>query len=58
MSNKSDVIYNEARNNLRVNENKSILWRVNDGDIKGKGQVKNISTTGMLLETNSNFVPT
>lgn len=57
MSNKSDVIYNEARNNLRVNENKSILWRVNDGDIKGKGQIKNISTTGMLLETNSNFVP-
>ncbi len=58
MVNKSDIIYNEARNNLRVKESRSVLWRVNDGDIKGKGQIRNISTTGMLLETNSNFVPT
>ena len=31
---------------------------MNDGDIKGKGVIRNISTTGMLLETNSNFIPT
>lgn len=58
MGNKSSVIYNEARNNLRVKESRNIFWRVNDGDIKGKGQIRNISTTGMLLETNSNFIPT
>ncbi len=58
MVNKSSAIYNEARNNLRIKENRHIQWRVNDGDIKGKGVIRNISTTGMLLETNSNFIPT
>lgn len=58
MGSKSSIIYNEARNNLRVKEKRNIFWRVNDGDIKGKGQIRNISTTGMLLETNSNFIPT
>lgn len=58
MGSKSSIIYNEARNNLRIKESRNIFWRVNDGDIKGKGQIRNISTTGMLLETNSNFIPT
>ena len=58
MVNKSDIIFNEARNNLRVKERRKIDWRVNDGDIQGRGQIRNISTSGMLLETNSNFIPT
>lgn len=58
MVNKSSAIYNEARNNLRIKESRHIQWRVNDGDIKGNGIIRNISTTGMLLETNSNFIPT
>lgn len=58
MVNKSSTIYNEARNNLRIKESRHIQWRVNDGDIQGQGVIRNISTTGMLLETNSNFIPT
>lgn len=58
MVNKSSTVYNEARNNLRIKESRYIQWRVNDGDIQGKGVIRNISTTGMLLETNSNFIPT
>ncbi|MBP9854743.1 MAG: PilZ domain-containing protein [Candidatus Omnitrophica bacterium] len=58
MGSKSSIIYNEARNNLRVKENKNVSWRLNEGSGSGQGQVRNISTTGMLLETNSNFIPT
>jgi len=51
MSNRLDKALHDARGNLRVKENKPISWRGKDG--QGQGKVRNISLTGMLLETDT-----
>jgi len=49
------MILNDSRTNLRVKDNTKIAWSI-DG-INGKGKVRNISTSGMLLETDTIFDP-
>ncbi len=48
----------EARKNLRVDDSTPIQWRIKDGYASGQGRIRNISTSGMLLETNNSFEPT
>src|SRR3989338_2681115 len=47
----------ELRLKTRVPENKSVQWQLKDGTLNGRARVHNISETGMLMETNSDFVP-
>lgn len=58
MSNQSNVLYNDARNNLRVKENKKVSWHVDHGDIRGEARIKDISISGMQLEMKSDCMPT
>lgn len=46
-----------VRQNTRVKDRCRLYWHLQDSDIKGRGRVCNISTSGMLLETNGLFVP-
>lgn len=41
------------RQNLRVRENKRVLWHVKNSELIGYGRVCNISASGMLLELTS-----
>lgn len=45
------------RKDLRVKEKKSLAWSLEDGDLRGKGSLKNISVTGMLVEATSSLDP-
>ncbi|MCA9406228.1 MAG: PilZ domain-containing protein [Candidatus Omnitrophica bacterium] len=49
--------FNDVRASLRIKENKRILWRTSDKTKEGYGRIRNISTTGMLMETNTDFKP-
>ncbi|MCA9407703.1 MAG: PilZ domain-containing protein [Candidatus Omnitrophica bacterium] len=57
MLNDNTIVFNDTRENLRVNERKSIQWHIKESALRGQGRIHNISTSGMLLETNSNFKP-
>jgi len=57
MKNRINQFLNEARCNLRVRENSRVLWCIKERKVKGLGKVRNISRTGMLLETNSSIKP-
>ncbi|OGX39502.1 MAG: hypothetical protein A3G91_05040 [Omnitrophica WOR_2 bacterium RIFCSPLOWO2_12_FULL_50_9] len=48
----------DERKDVRVRENKRISWRVKDSELLGYGRVRDISTSGMLLEINSPVNPT
>ncbi|MFA5088707.1 MAG: PilZ domain-containing protein [Candidatus Omnitrophota bacterium] len=53
----SKQIFKESRNSLRVRENLKVRWRIKDSDLNGEGRVRNISTSGMLLEADSLLSP-
>jgi len=57
MINRVEQWINESRANLRVKENKRIAWEIKNSELKGFGRVRNISATGMLIETSSDFLP-
>jgi len=42
----------DARNSLRVKESKRVVWTTRGSDFNGRGWVRDISTTGMKIETN------
>lgn len=41
------------RQSLRVRENKRVLWHIRNSELIGYGRVRNLSTSGMLLELTS-----
>ncbi len=43
-------VFSDTRENLRINENKRIAWRIPQTSKSGRARVRNISTSGMLLE--------
>ena len=47
----------DTRKNSRVKENKKLSWHVKSFNLNGRGRIHNISTSGMLLETNSTYNP-
>ena len=47
----------ESRKNLRIKENFPVFWNIRDTQIKGRGIVRNISTSGLLLETEAHGLP-
>ena len=51
------VFYNDTRKSIRVKEKEKIEWQIKDSPFKGSGKIRNISKSGMLLETNSNLEP-
>lgn len=57
MDNRSTGLFNDSRVNLRVEDNSDILWKGSDGKTEGRGKVRNISTSGMLIETKTDCVP-
>ena len=57
MIKRSEKHSGESRANLRIRENRRISWELKNGDQKGIGRVRNISTTGMLFETNTKTQP-
>jgi hypothetical protein len=50
-------VTHEARANVRVKTDNYVSWRIQNSSRAGEGRVRNISTTGMLLETNSDAAP-
>ena len=57
MSAGSQAILNEARRSLRIKEKLPVRWRIQDGYESGEGKILNISTTGVLLQTQKDFAP-
>jgi uncharacterized membrane-anchored protein YhcB (DUF1043 family) len=57
MDNRSAGLFNDSRVNLRVKDSSEILWKVSKDKKEAKGKVRNISTSGMLLETKTDYVP-
>ncbi|MCD4780567.1 MAG: PilZ domain-containing protein [Candidatus Omnitrophica bacterium] len=47
------IFFNDTRRSIRIKENKKIDWQLKDSASKGSGRIRNISKTGMLLETKS-----
>lgn len=47
------MMIENLRQNLRVRENKRVLWHVRNTELIGYGRVRDISTSGMLLELTS-----
>lgn len=57
MVNYSEIERQEIRRNVRVGDNRELIWHLQNSDLKGQGRIRNISTSGMLLETNGLFIP-
>jgi len=57
MENRVDAFLNDSRRKLRVMENSRVMWWIRGEENKGFGKVRNISASGMLLETKSNIRP-
>ncbi len=57
MATDSKISSGERRKNSRSRENKRVLWRIEDSDARGHGQVCDLSTSGMLLEITSPIQP-
>ena len=48
----------ESRRHVRVKENTRLLWHLRENGLVGQGRIRNISTSGMLLElTSVNALP-
>ena len=50
-------MFKESRGNLRIRENLDVTWRLKDQERQGQGKIFNISTSGVLLETQNDFSP-
>jgi len=48
----------ENRRHFRLREFIDVAWKVADQDVSGEGTVVNISTSGLLLQTDRMFRPT
>ncbi len=55
--NRLDPMMNDARRNLRVQENQRVRWEVCGGKDRGWARVRNISLSGMLLEGQTDLPP-
>ena len=47
----------EFRRHFRIKESTPVRWRIKDKNVEGRGEVLNISQSGLLLETDSAFSP-
>lgn len=48
----------ESRRHVRIKENTHVLWHIRENGLVGHGRIRNISTSGMLLElTSVNVLP-
>jgi hypothetical protein len=50
-------ILSDKRRHTRIDERAKVLWQVKGSGDRGKGTVKNISVSGMLMETDKAFQP-
>lgn len=47
----------ESRKDTRVTENRPVTWHIKEKGNRGEGRIRNISTSGMMLETNTRLNP-
>ena len=47
----------ESRRHYRIKESLPVQWSIEGSEVKGQGQVRNISVSGMLLVTDEAFKP-
>ena len=52
-----DAVLNDSRIQARVKENKQVAWFIQNSEQRGIGRIRNISTSGMLLETEQPIDP-
>jgi len=57
MDSGSSKLFNDSRLDLRIPDNSRITWSSDDSSIKGKAKIRNISASGLLLETNTECLP-
>ncbi len=57
MVNFTELRSDDVRQNIRVEDKRRVVWHLQNSDLKGQGRVRNISSSGMLLETNGLFIP-
>jgi len=53
MLNKTVEIFGDSRLAERIKDNRRIAWQSKNGKQSGGGRIRNISTTGMMLETSA-----
>jgi len=51
-------IINELRKSVRIKDRGKISWHIDGSEFMGEGKIRNISSTGMQMETKSVFSPT
>ena len=47
----------DSRRHFRIKEHIPVQWRIRPDDAQGQGTIRNISTSGALLETEGSFRP-
>lgn len=57
MKNSTEQLIHDFRVAMRVKENRVVHWQAINGDTRGKARIRNISESGMLLQTRSDFKP-
>jgi len=51
------VFRSETRKSLRVDDQLTLSWQIKDENVQGKAKIRNISETGMMIETNAVLPP-
>lgn len=57
MSNRLQSLFSDTRNHFRINDQRRVFWKIKEGVQQGKATIRNVSATGMMIETNGTFVP-
>lgn len=57
MLNRAHVLLRDDRKDLRINENGRVSWQIKYKQRKGQARIRNISATGMQIETDTAFDP-
>src|SRR5262245_29939611 len=57
MSQSTQTLFTDTRLHFRINDNRNVLWKIKEGFQRGKARIRNLSATGMMIETNGSFVP-
>ena len=57
MSNRLETLFSDTRNHFRITDRHPVYWKLAEGTQSGKARIRNVSASGMMIETNGHFVP-
>jgi hypothetical protein len=57
MSHRLESLFSDTRNHFRIIDRHPVFWKITEGAQSGKAKIRNVSASGMMIETNGSFVP-